>query len=48
MCLTIYTTILSPVPIAQVGVQTEVEPETALISSLEDKVNAVLPLQNKE
>jgi PAS domain S-box-containing protein len=32
----------------QVGVQTEVEPETAGASNLEDKVNAVLPLQFKE
>jgi hypothetical protein len=34
--------------VLQVGVQTEVEPETALVSSLEDKVNAVLPLQIKD
>lgn len=31
-----------------VGVQTEVEPEVAGSSYLEDKVNAVLPLQNKD
>ena len=36
------------VTLPQVGVQTEVEPETALVSSLEDKVNAVLPLHNKD
>lgn len=30
----------------QVGVQTEVSPEKAVESNLEDKVNAVLPLQN--
>jgi hypothetical protein len=33
---------------SQVGVQTEVDPETAGTSYLEDKVNAVLPLQNKD
>ena len=31
-----------------VGVQTEVEPETSGTSHLEDKVNAVLPLQNRD
>lgn len=31
-----------------VGVQTEVEPDSSLVSSLEDKVNKALPLQNKE
>jgi hypothetical protein len=31
----------------QVGVQTEVEPEAGA-NALEDRVNAVLPLQNKE
>ena len=31
----------------QVGVQCEVQPEAGA-SALEDKVNAVLPLQNKE
>ena len=31
----------------QVGVQTEVEPEAGA-NALEDRVNAVLPLQNKD
>jgi hypothetical protein len=31
----------------QVGVQCEVEPETGA-SALEDKVNSILPLMNKE
>jgi hypothetical protein len=44
--------LLTPVPLClpslnhQVGVQTEVSPEKAVESNLEDKVNAVLPLQN--
>ena len=33
--------------LTQVGVQCEVQPEAGA-SALEDKVNAVLPLQNKE
>jgi hypothetical protein len=31
----------------QVGVQTEIEPEAGA-NALEDRVNAVLPLQNKD
>ena len=35
------------VPLKQVGVQTEVEPDAGA-NALEDRVNAVLPLQNKD
>jgi hypothetical protein len=34
-------------PFLQVGVQTEVEPQAG-VSVLEDKVNAILPLQTKD
>ena len=47
-CLLTHVFSVSLVTSPQVGVQTEVEPETALVSSLEDKVNAVLPLHNKD
>ncbi len=35
------------VSLKQVGVQTEVEPDAGA-NALEDRVNAVLPLQNKD
>ena len=46
---TIYLTrFLSISQLPKVGVQSEIEPESAIPSSLEDKVNLVLPLQGKD